>query len=88
MQGYKQYMPVTITGNNQRLASAFNDLDPRLSLLYQVGDDIIRPCQNNLRGMPNTHPKIHSFISAINIDPCNLDFQVVLGVRSSNIESK
>ena len=31
--------------NNQRLGSAFDDLDPRLSLLCQVGDDVIRPCK-------------------------------------------
>ena len=33
------------TSNNQRLGSVFNDLDPRLSLLCQVGDDVIRPCK-------------------------------------------
>ena len=31
--------------HNQRLGSAFNDLEPRLSLLCQVGDDVIRPCK-------------------------------------------
>ena len=35
----------SITSNNQRLGSAFNDLDPRLSLLFQVGVDVIRPCK-------------------------------------------
>ena len=33
------------TSDNQRLGSAFDDLDPRLSLLCQVGDDVIRPCK-------------------------------------------
>ena len=27
------------------MGSAFDDLDPRLSLLCQVGDDVIRPCK-------------------------------------------
>ena len=34
-----------ITSNNQRLGSAFDDLDPRLALLCQVGDVVIRPCK-------------------------------------------
>ena len=34
---------VAMTSNNQRLESAFDDLDPRFSLLCQVGDDVIRP---------------------------------------------
>ena len=29
------------TSNNQRLGSVFDDLDPRLSLLFQVGDNVI-----------------------------------------------
>ena len=33
------------TSNNQRTGSALDDLDPRLSLLCQVGDDVIRPCK-------------------------------------------
>ena len=51
------------TSNNQRLGSAFDDLDPRLSLLYQVGDDVIHPCK--ICGMPDTHPKIHSLIDRL-----------------------
>ena len=31
--------------HKQRLGRAFDDLDPRLSLLYQVRDDVIRPCK-------------------------------------------
>ena len=33
------------TSNKQRLWSAFDDIDPRLSLLCQVGDDVICPCR-------------------------------------------
>ena len=33
------------TSNNQRLGSAFDDLNFRFSLLCQVGDDVIRPCK-------------------------------------------
>ena len=33
------------TTNNQRLGSVVDDLDPRLSPLWQVGDDVIRPCK-------------------------------------------
>ena len=39
------YKMIDITSNNQRLGSAFHDLDPRLPLLCQVGDDVIRPCK-------------------------------------------
>ena len=52
----------TTYSNNQRLGSAFDDLNPRLSLLC----DVIRPsrpCEKNLRGMSNTHPKIHPSIN-------------------------
>ena len=34
-----------MTSNNQRLGSVFDDLDPRHSLLCQVGDDVICPCK-------------------------------------------
>ena len=37
--------PNVKTSNNQRLGRVFHDLDPRLSLLCQVGDDVIRPCK-------------------------------------------
>ena len=36
---------IIITSNNHRLGSALVDLDPRLSLLCQVGDDVIHPCK-------------------------------------------
>ena len=36
---------IIITSNNQRLGSAFNDLDTNFSLLCQIGDDVIRPCK-------------------------------------------
>ena len=69
-----------ITSNNQRLGGAFDDLDPRLSLL----SDVIRPCQKNLQGMLDTCPKIHPVIPAINVVSYNLDSN--LGVRSSYVE--
>ena len=50
-----------LTSNNQRLGSAFDDLDPRLSLLCQVGDDVMNPPLQNIRGIPDMHPKINSF---------------------------
>ena len=34
---------VLIISNNYRLGSAFYDLDSRLSLLCQIGDDVILP---------------------------------------------
>ena len=37
---------IIITSNNQRLGSTFDDLDPRLSLLCQVGDDVICPAKS------------------------------------------
>ena len=48
-----------LTSNNQRPGSAFDDFDPRLSFLWQVGDYVIRSCK--IGGMPETCPKIHSF---------------------------
>ena len=39
------FFKVVKTSNNQRLGSAFDDLDPRLSLLCQVVDDVIHPCK-------------------------------------------
>ena len=62
-----------MTRNNQRLGSAFDDLDPRLSFLCQVGDDVSSPwkicggCQ------------IHSFVIQSRL-------QSVLGVRSFYVE--
>ena len=47
-------------GNNQRLGSALDDLDPRLSFLYQVGD--CHPPQQKIRGMSDTHAKNDPFI--------------------------
>ena len=43
-----------MSSNNHRLGSGLGDLNPRLSLLYQVGDDVIRPCKNaeDARYMP------------------------------------
>ena len=48
----------------QRLGSVFDDLDPRLSLLCQAGDDVIRPCKicggcqihvpKSIRSLPHT----------------------------------
>ena len=52
------YTIAVITSNDQRLWSTF---DSRLSLLSQVGDDVILPCKI-CGGMPDTRPKIHSFV--------------------------
>ena len=50
------------------LESAFDDLDPRFSLLCQVGDDVICPFKicGGGGGVPDACPKILSFI-AINV---------------------
>ena len=49
---------INITSDNQRLGSAFDDLNSRLSLLCQVGDDVICPCKICGGGVPDMHPKI------------------------------
>ena len=41
-----------ISSNNQRLGSALDDLDPKVSLLCQVGGDVICSCKK-LLGMPD-----------------------------------
>ena len=52
----------------------------RLSLLCQVGDDVIRPCKICAGGMPDTSLKIHSF----KVVPYNLNSNLYyLEVRSS-----
>ena len=40
---FQKSIIILTTSNNQRLGNAFDDLDPTLSLLYQVGDDVIYP---------------------------------------------
>ena len=72
------------TGNNQRLGSAFDDLDSRLYLLCYVGDDVIRPCKICGRGGvgggggSNTRTKIYSF-KAINV---NVSFPIQSRLQS------
>ena len=53
----------------ERLGSAFDELDPRLSLLCQVGDDVIRPCKICGGCQIRVPRSIHS----INVVPYNLD---------------
>ena len=60
--------PTTSSSNNQRLGSVSDDLDARLSLLRQVGDDVICPCKI-CGGCQKRAP----FIPAINVVPYNLD---------------
>ena len=50
--------------SNQRLGSVFDDLDPRLSLLYQVGDDVSAPAKSarDARYAPQD-PFIHLLIN-------------------------
>ena len=70
---------ITTFSNNQRLGSVFNVT--KLSLLCQVGDDVIRPTK--YAGMPNTHPKIQSFHQPC---PVQSQLQSVLGVHSFYIK--
>ena len=48
-----------LLSNNQILRSAFYDLDPRLSLLCQVGDDVIHPCK--ICGGCQIRDKVHPY---------------------------
>ena len=50
------------TSNNQGLGSGFDDLDPRLSLLCQVGDDLIHPCKIYGGCQIRIPRSIHSFV--------------------------
>ena len=52
-------LPARPTSNNQRLGNMVDVLDLTLFLLCQVGGHLLL---QNLRGMPDTRPKIHSFI--------------------------
>ena len=65
-----------MTRNNQRLGSAFDDVDPRLSFLCQVGDDVTRPWKI-CRGC-----QINSFVDR----PIQSRLQSVLGDRSFYVE--
>ena len=67
--------------NLLRLETAFHDLDPRLFLLCEVGDDIIGPCKI-CGGLQIRVPKsIHSFNQRC---PKQGRLQSVLGVRGSH----
>ena len=70
---------INLTSNNQRLWSVyvFDDLDPRLSPLCQVGDDVICPC-NICGGCQIRLPRsIHSSIDC----PIQSRLQSVLSQR-------
>ena len=68
-----------ITSNNQRLWSAFDDLDSRLSLFC----DVIRPYKKICGGCQiHVRPKIHRPTTS----PIKSRLKFVLGVCSSNIE--
>ena len=64
LPAYKRHI---ITGNNHRLGSVF--VVTRLSLLCQVGDDVIRPCKICGGCQIRVPRSIHSF----SIVPYNLD---------------
>ena len=60
---------ITTCTSNQRLGSAFDDLDPRLSLFCQVGDDVICPCKICWR----YQIRFPTSTRSINVVPYNLD---------------
>ena len=74
-----------LTSNNQRLGGAFDDLDPRLSLLCQVGDDVIRPCKICGGCQKRVPRSINSFHDRL-IVSYNFDSSLYLGVRSFYVE--
>ena len=77
--------PNVKTSNNQRLGGVFHDLDPRLSLLWQVGDDVIHPskiCGGCQIRVPRS---IHSLNQRC---PIQSQLQSVLGVHSYYVEHK
>ena len=71
------------TSNNQRLGSAIDDLAPRLSLLCQVRDDVIRP-RKIWRGCQIRVPR--SIRLCNQRCPIQSRLQSVFGVRSFNVE--
>ena len=79
---FEECSVIKLVINSQRLGSAFDDLDPRLSLLCQVGDDVIRPCKI-CGGFQIRAPRsIHS----INVSPIQSRLQSALGMRSFYVE--
>ena len=73
------------TSNNRGSGSALDYRDPRLSLLCQVGDDVIRPCKI-CGGCQIPVPR---FIHLLPIDcPIQSRLQSVLGVCSFHVERK
>ena len=84
---FSEILLIIITSNNQRLASAFDDLHPRLSLLC----DVIRPCKKNLRRMPDTRSKIHLFIQSTSFHTISTAIRIRSAssfVESNNINKK
>ena len=57
-----------MTRNNQRLGGAFDDLEPRLSFLCHVGDDVIRPCKICGGCQTRVPRSIHSLTVPYNLD--------------------
>ena len=68
------------TTNNQRLGRAFGDLDSRIFLLCQVGDDVTCPCKI-CWGMPRYTSQV-PFIHGNQRCPIQSRLQSALGVRS------
>ena len=83
MKGAKfiKLVVILLTSNNLRLGRAFDDLDLRLSLLCQVGGDVIRPYKI-CRGCQICIP-LHSLNQRF---PIQFRFQSVLRVRSYYVE--
>ena len=71
------------TCNNQRLGSVFHNLDPRLSLLCRVGDDVIRPLKI-CGGCQIRFPRSIIHCNQLCLMQCRL--QSVLGVLSFYVE--
>ena len=75
------------TSNDQRLGSAFDDLDPRLSVLCYVGDDVIHPCK--ICGGCQCKYVVPRSIHSINQRcPTQSRLQSVVRVRSFSVERK
>ena len=79
------------------LGSAFDDLDPRFSLLCQVGDDVIRLCKI-YKGCQIHVPRSFDSWQSTLVVPYNLDFNLykecvlsmlkAINVKSLTIQQK
>ena len=87
---FQVYDPLIISPSNQRLRSAFDVT--RLSLLCQVGDDVIHPCK--MCGVRQIRvPRSNHSISVVpyNLDSnleCVLSTSNAINVRKSGLPSK